>query len=135
MFEDGVRIAEGLELERIARRIEQKERPLLARLTLEDDPEGSSEEEVALAESGHCAFSTGSRGCVGKNMAWLEMEIVLAKVIHGLEIRPDLENLTGAGGPTLSEGHREAGQYQLWDAFIAMRDGPFVQFREREQKV
>ena len=104
-------------------------------LTLEDDPEGSSEEEVALAESGHCAFSTGSRGCVGKNMAWLEMEIVLAKVIHALEIRPDLENLTGAGGPALGEGHREVGQYQLWDAFIAMRDGPFVQFREREQKV
>jgi hypothetical protein len=68
-------------------------------------------------------------------MAWLEMEIVLAKVIHALEIRPDAGNLKGAGGPGLGEGHGEVGQYQLWDAFIAMRDGPFVQFREREQKV
>lgn len=104
-------------------------------LTLADDPDGSSKEEVALAESGHCAFSTGSRGCVGKNMAWLEMEIVLAKVVHALEIRPDLENLKGAGGPGLGEGHGVVGQYQLWEAFIAMRDGPFVQFRERERKV
>jgi hypothetical protein len=23
------------------------------------------------------------------------------------------------------------GQFQLWDAFVAMRDGPVVQFRER----
>jgi cytochrome P450 len=104
-------------------------------LTLGDDPEGSSAEEVALAESGHCAFSAGSRGCVGKNMAWLEMEIVLAKMIHALEIRPDVENMTGAGGPGLSEGRGEVGQYQLYDAFVAMRYGPFVQFRKREHRL
>lgn len=98
------------------------------------DPEGSSEEEVALAESGHCAFSTGSRGCVGKNMAWLEMQIVLAKLVFSLEIRVDGDErgaCTGAGGPGLGEGRREVGQFQLWDAFVAMRDGPVVQFRER----
>lgn len=100
-------------------------------LTVEDDAEGSSAEEVALAESGHCAFSTGSRGCVGKNMAWLEMEIVLAKMVHALEIRPDPKDNTGAGGPALAIGRREIGQYQLYDAFVAMRNGPVVQFKER----
>jgi cytochrome P450 len=104
-------------------------------LTREDDPEGSSAEEVALAESGHCAFSSGSRGCVGKNMAWLEMEIVLAKMIHALEIRPDPVDKTGAGGPALGEGRREVGQYQLYDAFVAMRYGPLVQFKERSHGV
>jgi cytochrome P450 len=103
-------------------------------LTKSEDPEGSEEAEVALAESGHCAFSTGSRGCVGKNMAWLEMQIVLAKLIFALEIRPDANArgaCTGAGGPGLAQGRREAGQFQLYDAFVAMRDGPMVQFRER----
>jgi cytochrome P450 len=104
-------------------------------LSLDDDPEGCSAEEVALAESGHCAFSAGSRGCVGKNMAWLEMEIVLAKMIHALEIRPDVDDKTGAGGPGLSEGRGDIGQYQLYDAFVAMRYGPFVQFKERVHKV
>lgn len=100
-------------------------------LTTEDDPEGSSFEEVALAESGHCAFSTGSRGCVGKNMAWMEMQLVLAKMVHTFEMRPDPENNTGAGSPRFVDGRREVGQYQLYDAFVAMRDGPYVQFKRR----
>lgn len=37
MFEDGVGIAEGLELEGVARRIEEEESPLLAWLALEAD--------------------------------------------------------------------------------------------------
>lgn len=102
-------------------------------LTKTEDPEeGSSEADVARAESGFCAFSTGSRGCVGKNMAWLEMQIVLAKLVYSLEIRADPSgDLTGAGAPGLVEGRRAVGQFQLWDAFVAMRDGPLVQFRER----
>lgn len=102
-------------------------------LTKEDDPDGSSAEEVALAESGHCAFSTGNRGCVGKNMAWLEMQIVLAKLMHTLELRPDPSNSVGGGNASLREGRREVGQYQLYDAFVAMRHGPYVQFRKRSQ--
>lgn len=100
-------------------------------LTKEDDPEGSSADEVALAESGHCAFSTGTRGCIGKNLAWLEMQIVLAKMIHGFEIRPDPVDTTGAGSPSLGEGRENVEQYQLYDAFVAMRKGPMVQFKER----
>jgi hypothetical protein len=68
-------------------------------------------------------------------MAWLEMEIVLAKMIHALEIRPDPVDKTGAGGPALGEGRREVGQYQLYDAFVAMRYGPLVQFKERSRDV
>lgn len=100
-------------------------------LTTAQDPEGSSADEVALAESGVCAFSTGTRGCVGKNMAWMEMQIVLAKMIYALEMRPDVKNDKGAGRPELGEGRNVRGQYQLYDAFVAMRDGPMVQFKER----
>lgn len=100
-------------------------------LTTEEDPEGSSPDEVELAESGHCAFSTGTRGCVGKNMAWMEMQIVLGKMVYNFEMKQDSSNPLGGGGANLREGHREAEQYQLYDAFVAMRDGPMIQFKER----
>lgn len=100
-------------------------------LTTHEDPEGSSAEEVERAESGHCAFSTGSRGCVGKNMAWMEMQIVFGKMVYGFEIKQDPGNGLGGGGAGLRVGHRDPEQYQLFDAFVAMRDGPMVQFKSR----
>ncbi|KAF7185610.1 Cytochrome P450 monooxygenase [Pseudocercospora fuligena] len=91
----------------------------------------ASEESLALAESGFCAFSTGSRGCIGKNLAWLEMMIVMAKVVWNFEVRQDPKNDLGAGDLNGKEGRRCVEQYQVKDAFVAMRDGPMVQFRRR----
>jgi cytochrome P450 len=39
----------------------------------------STEESVAQAQSAFRGFSAGTRACVGKNLAWLEMRIVMAK--------------------------------------------------------
>ncbi|KAI4595388.1 hypothetical protein KJ359_007063 [Pestalotiopsis sp. 9143b] len=93
--------------------------------------EGATEESVELAESGFCAFSYGSRGCPGKQVAWMEMTIVMAKVVFNLELRPDVDNKLGAGDPNGKHGRRNAEQYQTYDAFVCMRDGPMVQFRKR----
>lgn len=93
--------------------------------------EGASPESLALAESGFCAFSTGSRGCIGKNLAWVEMMIVMAKLIWHFEVQQDEKNHLGAGDPAGMYGRREVEQYQVKDAFVAMRDGPMVQFRKR----
>lgn len=96
-----------------------------------EDPMGDSAAEVARAESGLCAFSTGSRGCVGRNMAWMEMQILLAKLVFSFELRQDPEEQLGGGSPMFRPGRRDTEQYQIYDAFVAMRDGPMIQFRER----
>lgn len=93
--------------------------------------EGATPESLALAEAGFCAFSTGSRGCVGKNLAWLEMMIVMAKLVWNFELKQDETNSLGAGDANGPFGRREVEQYQIKDAFVAMRDGPMVQFRKR----
>jgi cytochrome P450 len=91
--------------------------------------QGSTEESVALAESAFSTFSTGPRGCVGKNMAMLEMRIVVAKLIWKFDIRQH-GNL-GGGSPDGEWGRQMEGQYQTWDISVANRKGPLVQFKER----
>lgn len=93
--------------------------------------EGNTEESVALAERAFCAFSTGSRGCVGKNMAWLEMRIVLAKTLWRYEIVKDPKSNLGGGSPDGRPGRRVKDQYQVYEMFVANRKGPMVQLRER----
>lgn len=93
--------------------------------------EGATAESLALAESGFCAFLTGSRGCVGKNLAWLEMTLVMAKLVWNFELRQDVMDQTGAGDVNGPFGRREVEQFQLKDAYVAMRDGPMVQFKKR----
>lgn len=97
-----------------------------------DNPHGASAESLTLAESGFCAFSTGSRGCVGKNLAWLEMMIVMAKLVYRFEVKQDPESSLGGGDPNMPEGRREVGQYQVYDAFVGLRDGPMVMFNARK---
>ena len=92
---------------------------------------GATGESVALAESAFCAFSTGSRGCVGKNMAWLEMRIVMAKTIWKYEIKQDAVNKLGGGSAGSRPGRRNEGQYQTYEMFVSNRKGPMVQLKER----
>lgn len=89
-------------------------------------------ESVALAESAFCAFSTGNRGCPGKNLGWLEMMIVMAKIIYKFEVRRDFANNLGGGSPEGRVGRQNVDQYQTYDAFVSMRDGPMVQFKRRQ---
>lgn len=93
--------------------------------------QGSTEESVALAESAFCAFSTGSRGCVGKNMAWLEMRIVLAKALWKYMIVQDPTDNLGGGSPSDRPGRQVKDQYQVYEIFVANRKGPMVQLKER----
>jgi cytochrome P450 len=92
---------------------------------------GSTADSVALAESAFCAFSAGSRGCVGKNMAWLEMRIVMAKTLWRFEIKQDPGNNLGGGRADARLGRREEGQYQTYEMFVSNRKGPMVQLKER----
>jgi cytochrome P450 len=97
----------------------------------DDKDTGSSAESVATAQSAFCAFSTGSRGCVGKNLAWLEMRIVIAKALWTFEIKADPTNKLGGGDPRGRPGRQREHEYQTYEMFVSNRKGPMVQLKKR----
>ncbi|EMT66818.1 Isotrichodermin C-15 hydroxylase [Fusarium odoratissimum] len=97
----------------------------------ENDECGVSSASVCLAESAFMPFSAGPRGCVGKNLAYLEMSLALAKVVYHFEIRRDNSSNLGGGSPDAIKGRRTVDQYQLRDIFVANRDGPLIQLTKR----
>jgi cytochrome P450 len=96
---------------------------------------------VERAKSAFFAFSTGTRGCVGKNMAYLELSVCLARLVWALDFKiPDNAELAKIGGGGVHRGtdgeivkgrHRQ-NEYQIWNCFVADKEGPYVQFRVRE---
>lgn len=98
---------------------------------LVSDETGVTPADVEARERALPAFSAGARGCVGKNLAWLEMMLVMAKLAYVFELRRDPTNNLGGGSPDGRVGRRDPGQYQIYDIFVAMRDGPMVQLKKR----
>lgn len=93
--------------------------------------DGVSRESVELAKRAFCAFSKGIRGCIGKNLAYLELKLTLAHLLYRFQMRlaPGHEAV-GEGGPHLNmSGRHRRDEYQLEDCMGAARKGPWVQFR------
>ena len=70
----------------------------------------------------------GTRGSVEKNLAWMDLMIVLAKLVFAFELRQDLEDNLGGGSPNNPLGHQDPDKYQVYDVFVAGRDWPMVRF-------
>jgi cytochrome P450 len=85
-----------------------------------------------LAHSAFCPFSVGPRGCIGKGMAYVELTITLARVLWQFDMRLTPGTSVGEGRADLEEGRRRAMEYQLKDTFTSIKDGPLVQFRQRD---
>lgn len=92
----------------------------------------STKESVALAQRAFCGFSAGTRNCVGKNLAWLEMRIVMAKAIWKFEIKQDENNKLGGGSAEKGPWRSVEDQYQTYEVFVSDRKGPVVQFKKRD---
>jgi cytochrome P450 len=102
-------------------------------------------EAVAVARSAFCAFSLGSRGCVGKSVAYVEVSLALANLLWRYDISLGEGQPTGGGtnvapagwrgrtpkGKSLPKERNREDEYQLFDHFTADRDGPMVKFRKR----
>ncbi|KAH7211342.1 cytochrome P450 monooxygenase [Fusarium oxysporum] len=73
---------------------------------IEDSPD-----QIERARSGMMPFSAGTRGCVGKSLAMMELQLITAKLAFVANIEP--------AGPLPN-------RYELTDFFGAARDGPFV---------
>lgn len=99
---------------------------------IEDEKSGVSAADVARAESAFFPFSLGPRGCVGKNLAYLELFIALARLLYLLEVRVPDENTLGEGAPDLMWGRRNKNEFQLTDNYVSGKEGPIAQFKRRQ---
>ena len=80
-------------------------------------------------EAAFVPFSAGLRGCPGRSLAYQEMSIVMARILFRADVRGVEDDELGAGREDWGRGRRDKGQYQIWDGFVCMREGPMVQFR------
>lgn len=86
------------------------------------------------AKQAFVPFSIGSRGCVGKNMAMLEMNIATARTawLFDLKIVDGPQSQIGEGGHSNEPGRSRVNEYQIKNYFLADRRGPYVQFKLRD---
>ncbi|KAF7906834.1 hypothetical protein EAF00_001112 [Botryotinia globosa] len=101
-----------------------------------NDEVGIPAEHVAALQESLKPFSIGAGQCPGKSIALLEMYMTLARNIHSCDIRRPLDDTSnhGAGKPENIWGRRNKNQYQVVDAFLALRNGPVIQLRRRVHK-
>jgi cytochrome P450 len=100
-----------------------------------DGQHGSTKESAKRAREAHHPFLSGPGSCVGKNVAMVEMLIVIARTVYRFDIRRAPGSTVGGGGPGQGYGPDDPAedpkQFQLYDAYISLRKGPVVQFRTR----
>lgn len=84
--------------------------------------EASSKEQLAHMKAMFTPFSQGNRACIGRNMAYNEMKIGLARLFWTYDVRLAPGDTTGAG---------THGFYDLFDIFISIKNGPYCEFRKR----
>jgi cytochrome P450 len=80
------------------------------------------------------AFGRGPRSCVGKAMAYMEANLVLAKTLWYFDVeRPSDPAFDNIGGGQLgdSTGRGRPGEFQIYDQFIADHHGPCLLFKAR----
>ncbi|KAH9903996.1 cytochrome P450 [Xylariomycetidae sp. FL2044] len=78
-------------------------------------------------------FSIGYRDCVGKNMAYLVMSLVVTKIIwyFDFESPAGAKGKVGGGDSRGTLGRERETEYQLYDIFSATHDGPYLVFKPR----
>ncbi|KAL7267865.1 hypothetical protein RUND412_009531 [Rhizina undulata] len=80
--------------------------------------------EMAGDFSAFATFSIGSRGCIGKRLAYIEIQLVLARLVWGFEMK----YISGGVDGRVNDGD----QYMLIDNLTSARHGPVVEFSKRE---
>ncbi|KAF8470731.1 cytochrome P450 [Kalaharituber pfeilii] len=103
-----------------------------------EDPRGEgqgTEESTEKARAAFTPFSIGSRGCIGKSLAMMEMRLVLGRMMWGW----DVEGVEGVEGKSecWRGGYRWEGEggieeeYRIFDHFTARKEGPVIEFKRR----
>ncbi|KAH7015951.1 benzoate 4-monooxygenase cytochrome P450, partial [Macrophomina phaseolina] len=92
-------------------------------------PENQSDSQADLSKKAFVPFSLGSRGCIGKNLAYMELSTALAQIVYRMDWK-------AAGGSLGKIGEKNAGEggpaeFKLWGHFTSAKTGPFVQVVSR----
>ncbi|KAL9010188.1 MAG: hypothetical protein Q9173_004851 [Seirophora scorigena] len=77
-----------------------------------DKKTGVTAENVAACEAAFAPFSIGPRACPGKNLAYLEMSIIMAKVLYLSDVQAVEGDILGAVSADLIWGRRRAACFQ-----------------------
>lgn len=88
-------------------------------------PSESGVDNVKLAWEAFAPFSTGARMCIGRRLAYIELQIVIARVVFLY----DMKYIDGTREEALGP---DACEYKLEDWFSGKRFGPTIEFRHRE---
>ncbi|KAL7267192.1 hypothetical protein RUND412_010233 [Rhizina undulata] len=80
--------------------------------------------EMASDFSAFAPFSIGSRGCIGKRLAYIEIQLVVAKLVWWF----DMKYISEGVDERVSEGDN----YKLVDYLTSARSGPVIEFSKRE---
>ena len=86
-------------------------------------------ESVELAQSGFFPFSFGPRGCIGKNLAYMELRSVIARTVWLYEMRLTPGSMVGDVEAGAEDCRRQ--EFRLQDRWQAEKDGPMMQFKRR----
>lgn len=90
-------------------------------------------DQIARAREAFCPFSLGSRGCTGKNLAYMELSLALAHVLWEFEIRraanSDVVTIRAEKDAKAKGLVWRPDEYQLKDVFITDRAGPMIEFK------
>lgn len=86
-----------------------------------------SDAELKAIHQAYNPFSVGSRQCIGKGLAVLELMSTLAMIMTRFDFR--ISGELGEGVPGARLGRNRVGEFQLYDHVIAAKNGPLLQFR------
>ncbi|CAG7934485.1 unnamed protein product [Penicillium olsonii] len=93
--------------------------------------------ELKLAQVAFCPFSIGPRTCVAKNMAWVELSLIIARTVFRYDMRLPGDHLSL--NPVCCADRKgfveRSPEYQLKAWIASGREGPSIQFRPREKSV
>jgi cytochrome P450 len=91
-----------------------------------------TEETLNLAKSAFFPFSTGTRGCIGKNMAYMELLITTARMVFLYDMRRVARDCRGEADLLSNPVTQRPGEFKTLDWFITQRDGPIIEFKRRQ---
>ena len=90
-------------------------------------------EDGKKSHSGLMTFSLGPRGCLGRSMAYKQLNLVIARTLFAYDFcfaQAPLGRI--GGGDAKNQLRHHPDEFQLFSHITSYCDGPWLQFRRRE---